>query len=742
MSCRLCFYFHPPSAGRTAEGGLLDDNRPDQVMPLSTGRANLNKDSVATQICSASRGLFRGFLVFCLSSTLYSQEVIDITGRLVGEMGLPLANCTVSLPPSSMTMNTAENGAFNFKGVTSLSKSGLNKDFNPTFSKGRFSFTLHSPDVVLGIDVYDVKGVLIHSFPKKAYPQGVTQINLEPLFKNQTAPALNLLNINRGGENFTYKLFVHEQRVIPAKLSDAADISALKKSGAKPQADYLQVACGTHPVRRIPIQSANMGDITIARPNIVLILTDDLGYSDIGSYGGEIETPQLDKLASEGIRFRQFYNMGICFTTRTNLLSGVDWHTAGMGIDRGITFGQAMKAAGYSTLMVGKWHVDGTPQARGFDRVFSYKTGAPNSLRVRSEDGFHVDGKPYTQPNGDWYLTDVHTDFAVKFMQEEKAKAPHKPMFLYLAFNAPHNPLVALPEDVAKYRGKYLKKGWDVLREERFQRQLDLGLFTRSQVTLSPRTGNIPAWNTLSPSQQDNEDHVMAVYAGMVDRVDQNIGRLKAKLEELKMLDNTLILFLSDNGADPFSARGGQLNTANSNWQRGAAMANASNSPFRLYKRNVHQGGISTPFIAWWPRVIHRKGEIVDHPGHVNDVMPSLIELANWKYPDSFNGKSLPKLDGMSLVPLFEGKPLPRPDGLYFHFADHMAVISDGWKLVRAYGQPFELYHLETDLAETRNLIKTEPAKAEALTRKWNAFASERKVKSSNAGPLPGYVKF
>ncbi len=681
-------------------------------------------------------------LIISLFFILLTQPAVaaDISGRIVGENGTPLSGCKVSLPSVSKEAVTTADGKFFFADVNSLISHHVPSDLNPRLKNGTLHFSLPPTEIVTSLKILGVSGKQIFSPLPRRSAQGEYTVNLNSLLEHQSSPTLYIVNIKGGEHTYSFKIFLSKSTqgyTSAMRLQPAA----LKKETAG--SVILQAACSGFAERKLPITSGNMGDITIGRPNIILMLVDDMGYSDIGSYGGEISTPNLDKLAFEGVRFQQFYNYGMCVPTRASLVSGLYSHDAGNGLKKGITLGQAMQAGGYTTMAIGKWHMDGTPEKRGFDRAFGHLSGASTYFSTASYAQFHLDGKPFNQPSGDWYLTDKNTDFAMQFIEEEKQKNPGKPFFLYFAINAPHNPLHALPEDVAKYRGKYKAKGWDVLRKERFERQLAMGLFPAETAVLSERSRDIPAWNNLTDSQQDKEDHVAAVYAGMMDRVDQNVGRLMAKLGELGMQDNTLFMFLSDNGSDGKSNRGGTLNTPNSNWQRGSGWANLGNTPFKHYKYNQHQGGICTPFFAWWPQVISNKGTIIkNYPGHLVDIMPTINELANWQYPKSFQGKSIPALPGKSLVPLFEGKSLDPPDALNFAFSGEEAIVSGIWKLVAFRDGQWELYNLQTDPAETKDLAKQQPAKVQELLGKWNAYVSSRNISTRGGGQLDPYVKF
>jgi len=448
------------------------------------------------------------------------------------------------------------------------------------------------------------------------------------------------------------------------------------------------------------------------RPNIIVILLDDMGFSDIGCYGGEIQTPNVDRLASQGIRFTQFYNASKCEASRTAILSGLSWPRAGRGIVKGVTLGQAMRQAGYATFAVGKWHVDGDPFHRGFDRSFGHLSGATDYFR--GDDTFRLDDQPYKIPDKGFYTTDANTDFAIQFLTEERKKTPDKPFFLYLAYNAPHSPLQAPAEDVAKYRGKYLA-GWDRIREERYQRQIALGVI-KKEWPLSPRPSQVPPWDALTDRQKQIEDGKMATYAAMIDRVDQNIGRLLDALRSLGVEDNTLILFLSDNGGNPFD-QGDEAGEA-----YGVPWANVSNTPFRYYKRNQHEGGISTPLIACWPAIIKDGGTITDQPGDIVDIMATVLDAAGGRYPTTFEDKPVPPMDGLSLLPILTGGRRPAHDALFFQQFDHRGVRQGDWKLAAVNGGPWELYRLDKDRTELHDLASAQPDKVKELDSLWNQW--------------------
>ncbi|MCX7826032.1 MAG: arylsulfatase, partial [Verrucomicrobiae bacterium] len=407
-----------------------------------------------------------------------------------------------------------------------------------------------------------------------------------------------------------------------------------------------------------------------AQPNILVILVDDMGFSDIGCYGGEIPTPHLDRLAADGVRFTQFYNTARCSPTRASLLTGLYPHQAGMGYldslrkpeskgthgrlhERCVTMAEVLGAAGYHTSIVGKWHLGqqhGTPPwERGFQRTATTQFGELYFPKERSPKAckfVYLDGRqvPADSPEvgaGEWYSTFMFTDWALKFVDD--ARAQQKPFFLYFAHGAPHFPLKAPQEVIAKYRGKY-KAGWDTLRAERHRRQIAMGVVD-PKWPLSPRPHDVPAWDSLSAADQDRYDHIMAVYAAMIDCIDQSVGRMVEGLRQRGMLENTLILFLSDNGGNAESGprgitEGEPLGGPDSRVFLGMGWATLNNTPFRCYKHFTHEGGVSTPLIAHWPARIPaaRRGKLEHQPGHLIDIMPTAVDISGALYPAEFKG--------------------------------------------------------------------------------------------------------
>lgn len=491
---------------------------------------------------------------------------------------------------------------------------------------------------------------------------------------------------------------------------------------------------------------------TKPKPNIVIILVDDMGFSDIGCYGSEIPTPNLDKLAAGGLRFTQFYNTARCCPTRASLLTGLYPHQAGVGHmvednglpgysgrlnDRCVTIAEVLHGAGYFTAISGKWHVGQNhgvvPWQRGFDRSLNAAAGGfyfPDSPRTDLFlNGEHVGRRGGKLPD-QWYSTDLWTDFGIRFIDE--ARAAQKPFFLYLAHNAPHFPLQAPPEDIARFRDKY-KIGWDKLRQERHARQIEMGIVDKAW-PLSPRPSEVQAWETLTSQEQDRFDHIMAIYAAVVSHMDASVGRLVAALKDRGELDNTLIFFLSDNGGNAESGPNGKLNgdppgAAKSDVFCGQSWATLENTPLRRYKHFNHEGGIATPLIVHWPARVKTRGELRHQPGHLVDLMATCVDVAGAKYPAEFQGKPIQPMEGKSLVPALDNQPIQR-DALYWEHEGNAAIRAGDWKLVRlGRGGPWELYDLKADRTELHNLAAEKPEVAQQLAAKWEVWAERAQVK-------------
>ncbi|MBD2752549.1 arylsulfatase [Spirosoma validum] len=502
---------------------------------------------------------------------------------------------------------------------------------------------------------------------------------------------------------------------------------------------------------------------TTNKPNIVLIMVDDMGYSDLGAYGSEISTPNLDRLAKEGIRLREFYNNSICAPTRASLLTGQYPHKAGVGyfdVNLGLppyqgylnreslTLGEVFRAGGYSTLLSGKWHVGkdslSWPNQRGFDKFYGILGGASDYFDTKP---LPFGANPYPvaliknnvrqhPKDNSYYFTDEIGTNAIQFLEEQRNDK--KPFFLYTAFTAPHWPLQALPEDIAKYWGKY-DQGWDSLRVQRLKRQKELGILTESQ-RIAQHDPEVPFWDKLTYDEKQFWKAKMEVYAAMVDRMDQNVGRILAKLKELNQLDNTLIVFLSDNGAQGgFNGnqlrRGlvrntGPVGTAGSFDYQEQNWAYLSNTPLRQYKNNFHEGGFGTSFIAWYPKQI-KPGSIAKGTGHIIDLAPTFYELAGITYPATLNGIKTNPLTGKSLLPVLFGQAgeVNRGEPIFWERAGNRAVRKGKWKIVSTYpSYKWELYDLEGDRGETQNLAESRPDIVNELSADYVRWAEKNGV--------------
>lgn len=482
----------------------------------------------------------------------------------------------------------------------------------------------------------------------------------------------------------------------------------------------------------------------VERPNIVLIMADDMGFSDIGAYGGEISTPNLDRMAEEGLRFSQFYNTGRCVPTRASLLTGQYSHRVGTGhmtadwghvsyrgflSDRTLTIAEALKGAGYRTMMTGKWHVGDDPahfpRQRGFDRFYGIPAGGGVYFWPTILDRTVYLDDEAVEPDSGWYSTDAFTDYAVEFIDE--AAEGEEPFFLYVAYIAPHFPLQAHEEDIQRYLGTY-SMGWDSLRAQRYRRQQALGL-AGANMPLSPRDELVPAWEDVD--DKEIWDRKMATYAAMVDRLDQGIGRIIAALKKHGIDDETLVLFLSDNGGseehqlrgDPEAPVGSpaSFTTYDRPW------AQASNTPFRFYKKWQHEGGIATPLIAYWPGVVDAGGW-TDEPGHVIDFLPTFLDLAGVTIEEVASGREFLPPAGTSLVPLLRGEAWGGHDALFWEHEGNRAVRQGRWKLVAEHGGPWELYDLEIDRTELHNLADQYPDRVDSMVALWGAWADSTGV--------------
>lgn len=497
------------------------------------------------------------------------------------------------------------------------------------------------------------------------------------------------------------------------------------------------------------------------RPNIIFIMADDMGYSDIGCYGSEIKTPNIDKLASNGIKLRSFYNNARCCPTRASLLTGQYPHTVGMGnmvtkstaikvpgayqgfLDpKYPTIAEKLKEVGYNTYMTGKWHVgerqEHWPLKRGFEHYFGLISGASSYYEIIPEEKgkrwIVLDDKEYTPPAEGFYMTDAFTDHAIQYLddQHNKTNEAVKPFFLYMAYTAPHFPIHAFESDIAKYEKLYLQ-GWDITREKRYQKMIKLGLVDK-RYQLTARPDDVPEWNSVTDKKKWARK--MAVYAAMIDRMDQNIGRLISTLKANGQYDNTMIVFLSDNGGcaenvdgrnfndatQPIGARGSYI-TYDAPW------GNVSNTPFRKYKRFMHEGGMITPCIIQWPAKIKPTNGYARQVGHVIDLLPTSLELAGVKSTD---------LPGESLSYLWNGKKtLPR---IYcWEHEGNKAMRKGNWKLVKDMEDPtWELYDLEKDPTESKDLAVTFRDRVNEMLAEYDVWAKKVGVqefkKSGNKG--------
>jgi arylsulfatase len=510
----------------------------------------------------------------------------------------------------------------------------------------------------------------------------------------------------------------------------------------------------------------SLSGFAATKPNIIVFLVDDVGFSDIGCYGSEIPTPNLDRLAAEGVRFTQFYNTARCSPSRASLITGLYPHQAGMGwldnkvepdsegfhgklLPRCVTIAEVLREAGYFTAMTGKWHMgqqNGTPPwERGFMRSLNSRYGEVYFPKEDDRPGtkmLYLNGRelPKDSPEigHDWYSTDLFTDWGLKFIDE--ARAEKKPFFLYLAQGAAHFPLRAPADVIAKYRGKYMA-GWDKLREQRYEKQKQLGLID-PKWTLSPRPSDVAAWDSLTPEQKDRFDQMMATYAAMIDRIDVSMGKLVAGLKERGELENTLIMYLDDNGGNAEGGPNGvtkgtgAIGSPESYVMLGMSWATLNNTPFLRYKHFTHEGGVSTPMIAHWPAGIPaaRNGGFAKDPAHLVDVMATCVDAAGATYPKTFKGHAIEAMEGVSLRAAFEGKPLGRTQPIFWEHEGNKAAREGRWKLVQRHKTPWQLFDMEADRTEQHDLIKEHPEIASRLEAAWNGWAVRTHVDAWN-GP-------
>ena len=498
-----------------------------------------------------------------------------------------------------------------------------------------------------------------------------------------------------------------------------------------------------------------------AHPNILIILADDMGYSDAGCYGGEIATPNLDALAKNGLRFTQFYNTARCWPSRAAILTGYyaqevrrdtvpEIKSGSQGIRPAWArlMPEMLKPAGYRTYHSGKWHVDGKPLENGFDHSYTVydqdRHFAPKSLTNDDK------ALPAVDPKSGYYSTTAIAEHAINHLKEHAEKYPDRPFFEYLAFTVPHFPLQAPPEDIARYRKKYLD-GWDAMREVRWERlkelkmggtalsaiERDLGPpypFPDAIKKLGPNEVNRPLpWKELTDEQREFQANKMAIHAAMVDRMDREIGRVLDQLRAMKALDDTLILFLSDNGASAeIMVRGdghdphAECGTGATFLSIGPGWSSLANTPFRRHKTWVHEGGIATPLIVHWPKGIAAHGEMRHTPGHIIDLVPTLLEVAGAKRFETWEDKPTPTPPGRSLVPLFTKDVPAFHDSIWWLHEGNRALRVGDWKIVAAgKDSPWELYDLTSDRSESNNLAKDKPEKVRELAAVWEREFAE-----------------
>ncbi|GAB3657428.1 hypothetical protein GCM10028791_29880 [Echinicola sediminis] len=461
--------------------------------------------------------------------------------------------------------------------------------------------------------------------------------------------------------------------------------------------------------------------ITKKQPNIILIVADDLGYSDLGCFGGEIQTPFLNSMANEGVRLPNMHNAGMCVISRSSLLTGQWWPKVGYGIEHGENIAQELKKEGYSTGLIGKWHLNGEPNEKGFDYFFGFLGGYSTYFQGSSD--YRENKKIYKDFDNEFYSTDEFSERAVSFVNERAGHKDH-PFFLYLSYQSPHNPLQAPKEDIMKYRGTYLS-GWQAIREARVKRQRAIGLVNEN-TPLPGYPQNLPEWESLSFAQKDLEDLRMSVYAAMVERMDNGIGKLLESLKVNGLAENTLVIFLSDNGTDSFSVmdsvmlqKGLLPGDIGSNYQPGTGWAYASVTPRRLYKISQHGGGVKTGAIAWWPKAISNNGALLFDPLHVIDVFPTFLDVAGNMDKKSTDQNNTKVVAGESFAALLKGEEWDRKSPMYFQFMDNRAIRTDRWSLVEIDGNGWELYDTETDPMETHDLSSQYPEKVNELDKQW-----------------------
>ncbi|MDG2167886.1 MAG: arylsulfatase [Opitutales bacterium] len=512
------------------------------------------------------------------------------------------------------------------------------------------------------------------------------------------------------------------------------------------------------------------------RPNVILILVDDMGWSNIGCYGGMVETPNIDRLAADGLRFDQFYNAARCCPTRATLMTGLHPHQVGIGHmtlpmsnnedappgeSRGYvvlteedmaevpssyqgylyshipTLPEMLQEAGYGTYITGKWHLaSGQPETwptqRGFDRFYGHLAGTSDFFDPRN---LYRGNNPIRAHGDRYYITDAISEEAIEYITDHQNERVGEPFFLYLAYNAPHFPLQCMPEDYEKYRGRFME-GWDVLRARRLEKQKEMGLVPKN-TELTPRPDVVPAWEALTPEKQNEMDAIMSTYAAMVDRVDQNIGKLIKHLENTNDLENTLIFFLSDNGGEAETGPLGQFKFEDLGQygkggnKYGRGWATMSNTPFREYKHYTHQGGVQTPMVVHWPKGISAgpKNRFVRQYGYLPDIVETIMDVAEASRPSSYKGKEVPRGEGVSFVNSLKGSNiLIHQEPICIEHEGNRISRQGRWKLVSYYDKPWELFDLDADRSEANDLIDKHPDIANKLIKAYDEWADRAGV--------------
>lgn len=509
----------------------------------------------------------------------------------------------------------------------------------------------------------------------------------------------------------------------------------------------------------IPLLMLSNSAIAADRPNIILIMVDDMGWSDLGCYGGEIDTPHIDSLAADGLRFTSFYNNAVCGATRASLLTGLYCQQTGHRGDRWnepkdfkrcVLISEVLQEAGYHTAMVGKWQGRDLAVRRGFDRFFGPNCqGKISYWNAVAKNDFYLDDKPWEFPDQGFFMTEAFNDYAVKFLHH--AVAGDDPFFLYVGYIAPHWPLHAREETIAPYRERYRSKGWDEWREIRIERQREMRLLPDG-ATPAVRGSGIPVWR--NDQNKDWQAERMAVYAAQISNVDRGVGRMLSVLKKANAEKDTLILFLSDNGAAPDggfaptkSGFGFTANSKNGNWRKdggkirpgsgpdvmpgphdtfsgyGLAWALTSNTPLRDAKQSAYEGGIRTPLIARWPSVIKQPGSLTPQPGHVIDVMATCLDVAETEYPTEFRGRRPIPMEGKSLLPVLRGEERQGHNLIAWKCGRGRAIRMADWKLVRPRdNRPWELYNLKTDIGETTNRATEFPERVKQMTAEYETW--------------------